>query len=165
MVTDIKMPGISGVELLKQIKEKNNTLPVLITTGFPTLDSAIDALKFGASDYLTKPFHLEEISEKVKRALERKQLEEENLLFSKLVSLHEVTKILASTLDVIDLNTKFLDYSIRMSKADGGALLFLENSGKLSLAENVGVFSRDYWISSAFITHPNGLLLMENLWC
>ena len=66
--------------------------------------------------------------------------------------MHEVTKILASTLDVFDLNSKFLDYSIRMSKADGGALLFLENSGKLSLAENVGVFSRDYWISSAFIT-------------
>ncbi len=152
VVTDIKMPGISGVELLKQIKEKNNFLPVLITTGFPTLDSAIDALKFGASDYLTKPFHLEEISEKVKRALARKQLEEENLLFSKLVSLHEVTKILASTLDLTNLNTKFLDYSIRMSKADGGALLFLENSGKLSLSENVGVFSRDYWLSPAFIS-------------
>jgi DNA-binding NtrC family response regulator len=128
------MPGISGVELLKRIKEKNNSLPVLITTGFPTLDSAIDALKYGANDYLTKPFHLEEISEKVKRALARKQLEEENLLFSKLVSLHEVTKILASTLDVIDLNTKFLDYSIRMSKADGGAL-FSCRFGKLSLSK------------------------------
>jgi putative nucleotidyltransferase with HDIG domain len=152
VVTDIKMPGISGVELLKRIKEKDNSLPVLITTGFPTLDSAIDALKFGANDYLTKPFHLEEISEKVKRALSRKQLEEENLLFSKLVSLHEVTKILASTLDVIDLNTKFLDYSIRMSKADGGALFFLQNSGKLSLSNTAGIFSRDYWVSTAFIS-------------
>lgn len=151
VVTDIKMPGMTGVELLKIIKEKSNSLPVLITTGFPTLDSAIDALKLGANDYLTKPFHLEEIGEKVKRALDRKQLEEENLLFSKLVALHEVTKILASTLDVVDLNKKFLDYSIRMSKADGGALLFLENSGKLSLAENAGaVFNRSFWLGNSF---------------
>jgi len=117
VVTDIKMPGLSGVELLRKIKDKYSTIPVLITTGFPTLDSAIDALKSGASDYLTKPFHLEEISEKVKKALDRKQLEEENLLFSKLVALHEVAKVLASTLDIADLNKKFIDYSIRMSKA------------------------------------------------
>ena len=50
--------------------------------GIPTLDTAIEALKLGAFDYLTKPFHLEEIAEKIKRALINKQLEEENLLFS-----------------------------------------------------------------------------------
>jgi DNA-binding NtrC family response regulator len=91
VLTDIKMPGMSGVDLLRWIKEHNRSIPVLVTTGFPTLDTAVEALKLGAFDYLTKPFHLEEVGEKIKRALVSKRLEEENLVFSKLVSLHEVT--------------------------------------------------------------------------
>lgn len=153
VVTDIKMPGITGVDLLKYIKENQQSTPVLITTGFPTLDTAIEALKLGAFDYLTKPFHLEEIGEKVRRAIVSKQLEEENLLFSKLVSLHEVTKILASTLEVTELNKKFLDYSIRMAKADGGALLFADSSSKLIISEVAGEnFSKNYWLERPFVS-------------
>jgi two-component system, NtrC family, response regulator PilR len=119
IISDIKMPGITGVDLLKKVKETTQSLPVLMTTGFPTLDTAIEALKLGAYDYMTKPFHLEEIGEKVKRAFSTIKLQEENLLFKRLVSLHEVTKELASTLEVNELNIKFLDVSLRMVKADG----------------------------------------------
>ncbi len=152
VVTDIKMPqGISGVELLKWIKESDMKMPVLITTGFPTLDTAIEALKNGAQDYLTKPFHLEEIAEKIRRALVSRQLEEENLLFSKLVSLHEVTKVLASTLDPSDLNQKFLDYSVKLAKADGGALLFTDSASRFLLTEAAGqITTPDFWLSRSF---------------
>lgn len=146
VLTDIKMPGMSGVDLLKWVKERNQALPVLITTGYPTLDTAIEALKLGAFDYLTKPFHLEEIGEKIKRALESKRLEEENLVFSKLVSLHEVTKVLASTHQLRELNHLFLDYSSRMSHADGGALLFTDSSGKLRIMESSAApFDVKFW--------------------
>jgi putative nucleotidyltransferase with HDIG domain len=146
VLTDIKMPGMSGVDLLKWVKERNKALPVLITTGYPTLDTAIEALKLGAFDYLTKPFHLEEIGEKIKRALESKRLEEENLVFSKLVSLHEVTKVLASTHQLRELNHLFLDYSSRMSHADGGALLFTDSSSKLRIVESSSApFDVKFW--------------------
>jgi response regulator RpfG family c-di-GMP phosphodiesterase len=152
VVSDIKMPGISGVELLQKIREQRKNMPVLITTGFPTLDTAIEALKLGAYDYLTKPFHLEEIGEKIRRALIQRQLEEENILFSKLVSLHEVTKILASTLDLTDLNGKFLDFSTRLAKADGGALVFSDANAKLSLADKAGDrFKTDFWVKQPFV--------------
>ena len=152
VVSDIKMPGMSGVELLQKIREKDRTLPVLITTGFPTLDTAIDALKLGAYDYLTKPFHLEEIGEKIRRALLQRRLEEENILFSKLVSLHEVTKILASTLDMSDLNAKFLDFSTRLAKADSGAIIFSDSKGKLTLAERRSEkFKMDFWVKQPFV--------------
>ncbi len=134
VLSDIKMPEMSGVELLKWIKGYNQFLPVIMTTGFPTLDSAIEALKLGAFDYLTKPFHLEEIGEKVRRALLNRQLEEENLLFSKLVSLHEVTKVLSSTHKVDDLNVRFLDYSLRIARADFGALMLYDAEKVLSVA-------------------------------
>jgi response regulator RpfG family c-di-GMP phosphodiesterase len=134
VLSDIKMPGMSGVELLKWIHEYNRVLPVLLTTGFPTLDSAIEALKFGAFDYLTKPFHLEEIGEKIKRALLNKQLEEENRLFSKLVSLHEVTKSISSTHNRIDLNNKILDFAVKITKASAGALVSVDDYGKMSFS-------------------------------
>jgi response regulator RpfG family c-di-GMP phosphodiesterase len=152
VVSDIKMPGMSGVELLQKIREYNRALPVLITTGFPTLDTAIEALKLGAYDYLTKPFHLEEIAEKIRRALMQRQLEEENLLFSKLVSLHEVTKILASTLDITELQEKFLDFSMKIGKADGGALIFSDDRQKLTLGRKLGNdFPPDFWVKLPFV--------------
>lgn len=152
VISDIKMPGMSGVDLLKHVKEYRQTLPVLMTTGFPTLDTAIEALKLGAHDYMTKPFHLEEIGEKVRRAFHAQKLNEENLLFSKLISLHEVTKELASTLEVSDLNFKFLDFSLRMVKADGGALLLIDQTGKLAITETAGGhFTPEYWLNQPFI--------------
>ncbi|MCU0610056.1 MAG: response regulator [Chitinispirillaceae bacterium] len=148
VVSDIKMPGMSGVELLQKIRGFNHTIPVLITTGFPTLDTAIEALKCGAYDYLTKPFHLEEISEKIKRALAQRVLEEQNSLLKKVASLHEVTKILASTREAKELNAKFLDFSVRISQSDGAALVFSETSPELTPQENniLGeTFRKDFW--------------------
>ncbi len=131
VLTDLKMPGIGGVELLKWVKDYNVFIPVIITTGFPTLDTAIKALKSGAYDYLTKPIHLEEVGEKVLRALQARQLEEDNLLFSKLVSLHEVTKVLSSTHDIDELNQLFLDYSVKLSRSNGGSLMLFDSDMKL----------------------------------
>lgn len=152
VLTDIKMPGISGVDLLKHIKQTNRTIPVLMTTGYPTLDTAVEALKLGAFDYLTKPFHLEEISEKIKRALSNRRLEEENILFSRLVSLHEVTKILASTYQLGGLNTRFLAYSQKLSRADGGVLLFTNNSSDPLVVKSVGEgFEKEFWTNPFFV--------------
>jgi response regulator RpfG family c-di-GMP phosphodiesterase len=152
VLTDIKMPGMSGVELLKWIREYSRSLPVIMTTGFPTLDTAIETLKLGAFDYLTKPFHLEEIAEKIKRALINKQLEEENLLFSKLVSLHEVTKILASTYQLAELNHKVLDFSVKIAKSDGGSLMFFDDTSHLILAECTTHHPPEFWQNNLFMT-------------
>jgi response regulator RpfG family c-di-GMP phosphodiesterase len=152
VISDIKMPGMSGVDFLKHVKEIYPLTPVLLTTGFPTLDTAIEALKLGAYDYLTKPFHLEEISEKIKRALLNRKLEEDNVLFSKLVSLHEITKVLSSTLDLADLNAKFIHYSTKMVKADGSALMFIDPSGKLGITDTFGKdYTKEYFLKKTFL--------------
>ncbi len=153
VVSDIKMPGLSGVEFLKKVKENHPSIPVLLTTGFPTLDTAIEALKLGAYDYLTKPFNLEEIFEKVRRALQSRKLEEDNLLFSKLISLHEITKTLSSTLDINDLNFKFLDFSAKMTKADGGALMLINHNGRLGLTLTIGgEFNKEFFLQKSFLS-------------
>jgi len=69
LITDIVMPGVDGIELLKQIRFLDNDIVCLVITGFPGIGSAISAMKEGACDYLTKPFHMEDIRLKVEKAL------------------------------------------------------------------------------------------------
>ena len=71
VITDLKMPGMDGIEVLKTIKVIQPDLPVIIITGYVTIDTAEEAMKNGAFDYLAKPFTPEQISEKVRKAVLR----------------------------------------------------------------------------------------------
>ncbi len=77
-VLDIRMPEMDGLELLAQIKDFNPALPVIMVTAYGTVDSAIQALRSGAYDYITKPFDTDEIKLTVAKALERERLLAEN---------------------------------------------------------------------------------------
>jgi DNA-binding NtrC family response regulator len=79
VVTDLRMPGAGGEELLAQVRKGWSGLDVIVVTGFATLDSAIAVMKLGAFDYLTKPFNLDNVRQVVRRALEKRRLVEENL--------------------------------------------------------------------------------------
>ncbi len=74
VISDLKMPGVSGEELLKNISASNPTIPVIILTGHGTIESAVNAMRDGAFDFLTKPVNLDRMSLLVKRALENRQL-------------------------------------------------------------------------------------------
>jgi two-component system NtrC family response regulator len=74
MITNLKMPGLSGMELLNLVKQKAPNLPVIIMTAFGTIDSAVEAMKQGAFHYILKPFMNEELKLVVKRALEVSEL-------------------------------------------------------------------------------------------
>lgn len=99
VITDIAMQGLSGFDLLKRIKASGSDIPVIITTGNPSHHSAVQALREGAFDYVVKPFHLEEILERAERALAMRRIREENVLYSKLVSLHSISRLLAEAAD------------------------------------------------------------------
>ncbi len=78
---DMKLPGMDGMEVLKQIKDIDKTADIIIITGFGSVDSAVETMKLGAIDYLRKPFTPDEIKEIVEEVIERKEkeLKEENL--------------------------------------------------------------------------------------
>ena len=75
---DIKMPGMDGMELQARIHEINPKLAIIMITAFATVDTAVQALKQGAFDYVTKPIDPDELSHLVQRALETRRLEREN---------------------------------------------------------------------------------------
>jgi len=86
VVTDMKMPGITGMELLEEIKKINFDLPVIVMTAYGTIEMAVDAMKKNAYDYITKPFSNEELKLTVKKALEKYRLVKENRLLSEALS-------------------------------------------------------------------------------
>jgi putative two-component system response regulator len=71
---DLKMPGISGIEVLREIKKTKNDIEVVIITGYGTLSTAIEAIRYGAVDFISKPFNIAEIISVVSKSIERRSL-------------------------------------------------------------------------------------------
>ncbi len=80
IITDMKMPKADGFQILKKVKEISPDTIVIMITAFGTTESAIEAMKLGAYDYISKPFNIDEIRLIVKKAIEKKRLSEELLL-------------------------------------------------------------------------------------
>ncbi len=78
VLSDIKMPGRSGIEMVGEIREMRPETPVVLMTAFGSIDSVIESMRAGAFDYITKPFEAESVMLTVDRAIERRALEEEN---------------------------------------------------------------------------------------
>ena len=79
VITDVIMPKVDGIEVLRTIKEVSPETVVIVITAFATADTAVEAMKLGAYDYITKPFKVDEIKLIIQNALEKRHLRKENL--------------------------------------------------------------------------------------
>jgi two-component system NtrC family response regulator len=77
VVTDVKMPGLSGIEVLRQVRSQAPDVPVLVITAFGNVETAVEAMKEGAYDFIGKPFHRDQLLLSVGKAFERRRLAEE----------------------------------------------------------------------------------------
>lgn len=73
VITDVRLPGMRGIELLRAVKEREPGLPVIVMTAYPEVTLAIEAMKLGADDYLLKPFEIGDLSFSVERALAKRR--------------------------------------------------------------------------------------------
>jgi DNA-binding NtrC family response regulator len=94
VLLDLKMPGIGGMETLRRLRSSGVTAEVVVLTGHPEVDSAIEAMKLGAYDYLTKPFKLSEVEAVLKRAAEKKRLQEENTALRRIVAQRDTAPLI-----------------------------------------------------------------------
>ncbi len=78
ILTDLKLPGMDGLELLEKLKGQNSHTPVIVMSAFGTVENAVEAMKRGAVDFLPKPFSLDHLSVVVEKALEVRKLRDEN---------------------------------------------------------------------------------------
>jgi DNA-binding NtrC family response regulator len=90
VITDIQMPGITGIELIRRLKEFNRITEFIIVTGYASMDTALEAVKLGASDYVVKPFRIDELNVSVNNAKEKVVLKRMNKeLLERLENFHQ----------------------------------------------------------------------------
>ncbi len=139
-IVDIRMPDMNGLEFLKEIRKFDSTTPVIITTGYPNMDTVMDAIHNGAYDYLVKPFQFEILHSKVKQALQALELTKENLILSELVSLHDISNKLANTHALQEVLDVTFQFCIDELKADSGSILLVNREqNTLQVARKKGV--------------------------
>lgn len=139
LITDIKMPEMNGIELLERVKERNSDIEVLIVTGFGSIGSAVEAIKKGAYEYITKPFDLDELIIKVKNIHERKILRKENLALKAFFGMNKRVSIIAKSMSM----EKILNIIESIKDSDCNILLTGESGvGKSLLAKIIHFTSR-----------------------
>ena len=85
VILDLQMPGMDGIDALKKMKESRPELQVILLTGHGSVQKGVEAIKLGAMDFFEKPADLETISEKIKKAKEKKMLIADKIRFEKVV--------------------------------------------------------------------------------
>lgn len=118
VISDLKMPQMGGIELLQQLAHKHPDTLTVIMTGFGTVETAIDAMKRGAYDYILKPFKVEEIVHIVRRGLEKRRLTAENLRLREALSLYKVSEAIAASLSLDEVIATVEDSAIEQVRAD-----------------------------------------------
>src|SRR4051812_24844374 len=100
VISDLKMPKMGGIALLDEIGKTAPDALTVIMTGFGTVETAIDAMKRGAYDYVLKPFKLDEVVHVVQRGIEKQRMAAENLRLREALSLYKVSEAIAASLSL-----------------------------------------------------------------
>lgn len=156
VLLDIRMPNLSGTEVLKRIKEINESIPVVIITAYPTVKNAVDCLKLGAVDYLRKPFTADKIKELVNQILLRKSLTPATAN-SYEASIEYAKKCINEK--NFDEAVEFLKKSISLDTSKGEPFNIMGNI--LELKGNIDAASRYYNI--AHLLDPTNEGILQNL--
>lgn len=123
LLTDLSMPEMDGISLLKAALEADPFLAGILMTGQGSIQTAVDAMKVGAFDYVLKPFKLTALLPVLSRAIELRQLRTENLQLRETVAIHELSKAIAYTLDMDTLLGKTADAALQQCGADEASIM------------------------------------------
>ena len=126
LITDLKMPRLSGLQLLERIEAERLGVLTVLMTGFGTVETAIEAMKKGAYDYLLKPFKVEEVIHVVRRALHRQRLQAENIRLREALTIYKVSEAIALSHDIDHILDVVLRAAIDEVKADVATLNLLD---------------------------------------
>jgi response regulator RpfG family c-di-GMP phosphodiesterase len=148
VISDLKMPNMGGLELIQKITEESIPVLTVIMTGFGTVETAIEAMKKGAYDYILKPFKVEEVVHIVQRGLDRQRLQHENIRLKDALSIYKISEAIATSLSVDTVLDLVLDATIETVDADVVSLLledpeqegrFVERMRKVSERAQPGI--------------------------
>ena len=140
LVTDIKMPGMDGLELFERVKQLNQDIVTIFITGHGTLDTAIESLMRGVDGFVLKPFTQEELFGAVERAITRSRLQKENIRLKALIPLFEISKLLVTEIDLANLFKIISEARVQEFSVDRVSLMLVEEaSGDLLIRASHGL--------------------------
>ena len=142
VITDLKMPGISGMEALKKIKDNNPDIGIIMVTGYSTAETAVEAMKLGAFDYLPKPFTPDEIISVVSKAIEKKQILIETKHLEN--AYRDATKAISSSLNLNEVLELIVKSVVNLLKVKGCSLNLLDDTRKTLKTRVAFGLSEDY---------------------
>ncbi len=139
VIADLMMPKMDGIQLLKEVKNVNSDLGFIVMTAFASVDTAIEAMKKGAYDYVTKPFKVDEIKLTVKNSLEQKRLTQENLqLKSQLKKEFSLENFIGNSPEIV----KMKELALKVAASDSTVLIQGESgTGKELIAKAIHTHS------------------------
>jgi diguanylate cyclase (GGDEF)-like protein len=132
VVSDLQMPGLSGLELLRRVRRDHPGTDFVLVSAHASVQSAVEAMRMGASDYLLKPVQWEELALVLERVVVRRRLVEENARLRDALATVESCRVLASCLESGDVYSVALDLALRAAGEARGIALFQRGSGPLS---------------------------------
>jgi putative nucleotidyltransferase with HDIG domain len=133
VISDLKMPKMGGLDLLKEVARVHPDTLTVIMTGFGTVETAIDAMKRGAYDYILKPFKVEEIVHIVQRGLEKRRLAAENLRLREALSLYKVSEAIAASLSLDEVVSTLSDSALSEVRSDLVMTWLADGEGNFAL--------------------------------
>jgi len=136
VLSDLKMPGMGGLELLDRIQKTIKNVLVVIMTGFGTVETAIESMKKGAYDYILKPFKIEDVVHVVERGLERQRLQTENIKLKEALSIYRVSEAITHSIKLETILELILDAVLAEGQADVATLLLKDPSSGLFIEQH-----------------------------
>jgi two-component system, cell cycle sensor histidine kinase and response regulator CckA len=130
LLTDLMMPGIDGIALVREAMRIDPNMICILMTGQGTIQTAVDAMKVGAFDYVLKPFRLQTMLPVMTRAMNTRHLRLENVQLREAVAIHELSETIAFTLDPQTVLSKLADGALAQSEADEVSILLPTSDGK-----------------------------------
>ncbi|MEE9553672.1 MAG: HD domain-containing phosphohydrolase [candidate division Zixibacteria bacterium] len=139
VLTDLLLGDGTGAEILEEAKRIHPDSQTILMTGRPTIQNAITMLKSGAYDYLAKPFGLETLISALHRAEEKIRLERENIRLKEMMSLHEISEAMGTSIELDALLNIILESTIKEFGADVASIYFVrEKEGDIELKASAG---------------------------
>jgi CheY-like chemotaxis protein len=157
ILTDIRMPECDGLELARKAREINSSIGVIFMTGYANLNTAKDAIKEGAFDYIMKPFELNEIRQAVKNAVSKKRNVAEKTLSNELNRLSDLNQLMYTISDRQSLMRLSLGFAMMQGKAGHGSIVFkganeneigmiiTDDSAENNFEETFNKYDKDYF--------------------
>ncbi|UCH79867.1 MAG: sigma-54-dependent Fis family transcriptional regulator [Nitrospiraceae bacterium] len=161
IISDMKMPKMGGLELLKNVKESSPDTVFVVMTAFGTTESAVEAMKLGAYDYIQKPFHMDDIKLVVKNALEKQKLQKDVSILKDQLKIPSIENIIGESRPMQELFTV-----ISKSASSNANVLIIGESGTgkelvAKAIHNMSPRKDNHFVAVNCAAIPEGLLESE----